>query len=492
MPCLFPTDLLTPHDSLLPGCAPIAPTHILRISFDDPGTPEASRTYVSVEDRLRSWSVDGGRDSELDDYDATTATYVLDNRDRELDPTNAASSFFPDVVPNRLIWHRIEIDSGIYDVFKGYIEGWGPEWPEHGVGDHRANIRATDGRKALRLNTFEAADPDVLDYPDVISVDEPSFYARMGEAEGTKLVHHVRKKRKRRDHESKKHFHKHGFRRWTTRETRSEAEGVSGPAGTYKNTPTLGVSGAIKGDSDTAVLFTRANQEYAQIKLDDVADVLGGEDFSVAAWVLPTSLVTSYIWAGPVDTVVLGGDHTFALYYDGTTVRFAVDDGLGASPATYSTPLSTSAWSYLVGTCDSGNTTLYVNGVSVATSTTAGSVSPSGQTLYIGSSPVSPGTRSTNGKIDEPAYFPKALSAARIAAHYRAAALGFDAASTGERIEDVLALAGVLTPWEIQVGSRSMPPTRYAGEFKRVSCTLSPPMDDMACRSPAALNELRI
>lgn len=68
-----------------------------------------------------------------------------------------------------------------------------------------------------------------------------------------------------------------------------------------------------------------------------------------------------------------------------------------------------------------------------------------------------------NGVLDELAIYERELSQERLQAHVAAAALGFDAASTGERIGQALALLDVFPAWNIRAGARNMPPARYAG-----------------------------
>ncbi len=417
----------------------MALTHQLYISFDDVDTADADRTWVDFSSSLLSFSVDGGRDSELSDLDATNGEYVLDDRDRDLDPTNTASPHYPDVVPNRMLWHRVTDGVSLWDVIKGYVDGWGPTRTQGGGFDQRARVRVSDGVKLLTLNTFTAADPDVLDYEDVISADEPSFYYRLGEPEGTKVVHHVRKKRKRRERESRRHYHKHGFRRWTTRRTRAEAEGISGPAGTYKNTPTLGEPGAIAGDADTSVYFTRANNEQARIGTLD-SEELRKDQITVEAW------VKYDVVAGGPATIVSGpnaggGNPIFLLQVDSNTdQRFHFQVDLAGTQDVYSTTTAGTTWHHVVGTYDGTNLRIYVDSVLENTTVFAGTIANPSANGYLTIGGRMTAGSEWNGWIDEVAVYEKALSADRVLAHYEAGFLGFDSNTTGGRILDVLRL----------------------------------------------------
>lgn len=57
----------------------------------------------NVNGRLRSFEAKQGRNSDLDRDLAGTATFVVDARDRKLDPANTASPHYPHVTPNRPI-----------------------------------------------------------------------------------------------------------------------------------------------------------------------------------------------------------------------------------------------------------------------------------------------------------------------------------------------------------------------------------------------------
>lgn len=431
----------------------MATTHYLYVSFDDPGTADNARTWVDISSRIRSTDGNAGRDSELEAFDALQASLSLDNRDRALDPTNSASTYAPNIVPNRMLWYQVDVDGTLFDVFKGYVNGWNPDWDEVGVGDFRAKPRLTDRTKLLTLGNFTAASPDVLDYEDVISADEPSFYYRLGEPAGTKVVHHARKKRKRREHEGRRHYHRHGFKRWTTQRTRAEAEGISGPAGVYKNTPTLGAQGLIAGDSDTAVLFTAASSEYASVAVDS-SEAIDGNELTLECWFKPTTVtgLQGLIGSGTFSGT---GDSSFALMVASGILRLRVVHAGVATSYDGSVTLSAGSVYHLVATWAGGPVAnVYVNGVLDTSLASSGSLSApdSEVAFYIGRSKSSGTFAYANGVIDEVAIYETGLSADRIQAHYEAGLLGFDSATTGGRILQTLKLHA---PQEFQDGTFS-------------------------------------
>ena len=175
---LYPSNTLFPSDTLYPDQA-TATSGVLLVSFDDMNVPTHERTWTDLSDRLRSYSVQGGRDSELDEYDSTTCTLTLDNRDRELDPLNVDSAYYPNLLPNRRVRLHVHGDTDSHPVFTGYVDGWGPTWTGCVKGDATATVTCSDGMKILSMFRLPAASPDVQDYEEVVSFDDPTCYWRM-------------------------------------------------------------------------------------------------------------------------------------------------------------------------------------------------------------------------------------------------------------------------------------------------------------------------
>lgn len=79
------------------------PTIALECAFGyNPG--EASPTFIDLAAvpgprKGRSFSIERGRNMELDAVETGKASVDLDNRDRSLDPTNASGAYYPNVVP---------------------------------------------------------------------------------------------------------------------------------------------------------------------------------------------------------------------------------------------------------------------------------------------------------------------------------------------------------------------------------------------------------
>src|SRR5262245_59922130 len=84
--------------------AQATPAYELLISLDDVGL--STRWWHDASDKLRGFSINRGRENELDRVDSGTATITLDNRDRQFDPLNTAGPWYPNVTPMNRVWLR--------------------------------------------------------------------------------------------------------------------------------------------------------------------------------------------------------------------------------------------------------------------------------------------------------------------------------------------------------------------------------------------------
>jgi len=230
-------------------------------------------------------------------------------------------------------------------------------------------------------------------YKDTILADNPLFYYRLGEASGTDAYDEVA----------------------TTNN------------GTYYNTPTLGQTGGISGDSNTTVLFEQANAEYATtttlssvtsllpctmecfVKCSGASDGNGGIVF-----IRGTTLASGINIIGST----LG---KLGYHWRGTYNTYAYDPGI---------TLSDNTWYYVAVVVESTKATIYVidesGTLTTATnSVTHSAINPSTDPWYIARDTYS--ARYFQGYIDEVAVYDQALSQSTLVAH--AAAAGYTAAA---------------------------------------------------------------
>jgi len=102
------------------------------VAFDvDPGTVAVDGDFTDLTDRVHSQittTMGLGRDGSR----GGTASADLNNRDRALDPTNAAATY--NLVPMRHARIAVTVDATRYPLWQGYVETWSPVWPEWNQG----------------------------------------------------------------------------------------------------------------------------------------------------------------------------------------------------------------------------------------------------------------------------------------------------------------------------------------------------------------------
>ena len=193
--------------------------------------------------------------------------------------------------------------------------------------------------------------------------------------------------------------------------------------GTYFNAPTTGVTGAIAGDSNTAVQFNGVNQ-YATVARQI------STNFSIEFWFKSTQTFSgpdfgqphcSQWWqgAGMVDADTGGAANDFGVTLcDGKVIAGTGTPELSVvSSSTY----NSGAWHHVVftRTQSTGAMILYVDGASVGTTTGTTAALTSTATITLGR--MNPGGQPFAGTLDEFAVYTTVLSPATIAAHYNAA-----------------------------------------------------------------------
>lgn len=171
---LFPGSSTFPDTTVYPGQG-TQPYVRCRFSFDTFDDPTPSWSEVTNSD-FRSFSTSRGRDNEQSQFDAGSASVVLDNRDRAYDPNFNAS-----ILPMNRIWLYEEFSGEVHDLFKGYVESWIQGWPGGGWSDAVVTASAVDEFKILNLQTVPATSPPRASYEDLLSSDQPTGYWRLNE-----------------------------------------------------------------------------------------------------------------------------------------------------------------------------------------------------------------------------------------------------------------------------------------------------------------------
>ena len=446
----------------------------LEFTEDDLSVDNDSATWVDVTGDVRDGSLrwSSGIDAIGDEPRPGEMSFTMKGRDFE--PLNSASTYYPNV--KRWARFRLSLDrgAGFETEFIGYARKFQPQWPGGTSSYQEVDVVCGDGFDILAKDPLPSLDPHDADaYEAVIAADQPWGHWRLGEDEGTKLTSRLRSKQWQKRHKNATRRQKH----YRIRETREEVAGVAGPAGTYKNTPTLGEDGAILGDPDTCVYFAGDGpNEYARILAEDSESISKGNVVTAEAWFkledpspgTPSSCVVS----GPYGGILT----SFYIYVGGTSSPWDVTFAVQGSPDNLYVDadgtVTAGVWYHAALTWDGTTLIGYLNGVEVGRTvgSTTMSDGSSNADILIGARNGSPRDAYFKGWIDEVALYEKALAPDRILAHYTAGtARGFPAETAQERIER-LALTEATVPWTsitvVSGGSFNVEPAMQHGQSR--------------------------
>jgi hypothetical protein len=134
------------------------PTPIIEIAFDD-GPYVVSPTWTDVTAYCRGFETSRGVPDDWTLQADGSATVTLSNRDRRFDPFNTAGPYYGKLLPRRQIRIRASDLSGlsptIYDVFRGFVSGWPPEWTDAGY-DSTVTLSCFDALQLLGSSSMPA------------------------------------------------------------------------------------------------------------------------------------------------------------------------------------------------------------------------------------------------------------------------------------------------------------------------------------------------
>ncbi|HET6694917.1 MAG TPA: LamG domain-containing protein, partial [Gaiellaceae bacterium] len=184
--------------------------------------------------------------------------------------------------------------------------------------------------------------------------------------------------------------------------------------GTYQNGPTLGQTGALLADANTAVSFDGVNDI---VSVPHSASLNATSGVTIEAWVKRTKTgAWQNILAKPGNGAVAA--QNYALWINTTNQPVAFFGNGSSSVGAYAPAIDTN-WHHIVATYDNATAKVYIDGVLRVSTSSSIQLSANTQPLLIGRT--TDNIRIFGGTLDEVAVYPSALSAARIQAHYTAA-----------------------------------------------------------------------
>lgn len=203
-----------------------------------------------------------------------------------------------------------------------------------------------------------------------------------------------------------------------------EASGVSvadmarGMTGTVVGSPTMGVTGPLAVNPDTAITFNGTSQ---YITLPSAVRMANRSTFTLEAWVKPTNI--TFTQTGRI----LANDNPSAtnlgVLFAATknSIVFAIGNGSTFYSMTQAYSFVAGTWYLLAATFSGTSMNLFVNGSQVDVIATPSTlVAQTSNNMYISRNP---GDTSNGfpGTIGQAAIYPTALLASRLLAHYTAA-----------------------------------------------------------------------
>jgi hypothetical protein len=185
--------------------------------------------------------------------------------------------------------------------------------------------------------------------------------------------------------------------------------------GSYLNGTTLGVSGAIPGDTNTAASFSSADRQKMDVPW---TDTINAPQFTVELWARVTGNSGSY--RSPLTSRADSPQRGYIFYAEpGNTWQFWSGKGDSSGWDNIAGPaVRTNEWTYLAATYDGTTKRFFVNGTIVGSSTAAFGPNDTSPLRIGGGASEGDGNYFFQGNVDEAAVYNKALGADQIIVHY--------------------------------------------------------------------------
>ena len=201
--------------------------------------------------------------------------------------------------------------------------------------------------------------------------------------------------------------------------TTAADEVPDGTPGTYQGGPGLGSAGVVPVAQSTAATLDGVDDV---IRIPDSANLDPSSALALELWIRPAALPSSSATLMRKDLQYMlrltsGGGVAFRLWRGGASTEVT-------SPAA---TVKAGVWNHVVASYDGTAVTVYVNGTARSTLALGSPVDTSANPLTLGAGT---GSDHYSGRIDEPAVFGTALSAARVQAHYAKASPVIDTPPT--------------------------------------------------------------
>lgn len=363
----------------------------LTVEIDKTNQPtNPTRVWTDITGYVRTLTFTlSGRNDEFQRTTPGVLQLVVNNRDD-------AALRFETLGVTKAQWVRVSAtwQGTTYRLWQGVIEELVRQWPSMGQ-DATINLTAVDGLKLCRLydlagTTFPAQRVDQrvaailaligfpVGYPNAVAGFVPSLYWRLGESSGTNAA---------------------------------DASG-NGRSGTYGAGVTLGQTGALVGDANTAVSLTNTS---TSVVTSTYSPFVAGSKRTFMGWAKRTATTDADTLFSDAASVVF---LQLASGNENVVFQCPASNQNGLFQVTWSAAWpGTGQWVHWALVYDANATVaeLFIGGVSQGQQTVVGGTFTGATTFTVGGT-----SNPFNGQVDEVAVFESALTARQIATIYQA------------------------------------------------------------------------
>ena len=337
----------------------------------------------------RAVQTDRGRQNELDQIQAGTASIVLDNRDRRFDPLYTAGPNYGNVLPMKRFRIRGSQGGTTHDIFQGFVDSWDQSYVN--PNDATVEVRLTDFFAVLNAAIFSPSPYEVE-----VRADNPKIWFRLGDPAGTTTV----------------------------------VDTIRGARGSLLS-GTLGTDGLVTEDTDTALSTAPLAGQGVHVS-DAGARLPAGSAYTIEMLVMFRAVVAATRHTVFSLNTVTDNTPLVEIYISEADGKlYANNNGSVSTGVTVATGTV-----YHLALVNEVGGQFYVNGTGYATG--GGFVANMSGPYRIGGRIGELLGASPDGVIDDFAIYESALSGPRIAAHAEAALTPWIGDTTGERVDRVL------------------------------------------------------
>lgn len=391
------------------------PYPLVTVEFSPTTDPLAAPSWVDITNKVVGQVQWGrGRGSELDEFPAGSASFTLQDPNRDFDSSNTSGTYSPNIKPRK----KVRIRSGGTTLFTGYVRKWDTAYDLMSK-QVLTTVTCVDAIGLLGMGTLVGTP-----YFQTIRRDGPAAYYSMNDLSvGAAIVD-----------DSFTGTYPATVEGDLIVKSESNNDGLSSTF--YAGKDTAGITGYLKVGAVLGATppSTQSIELWVRTDVKPPLNASGGY----------ASLIYSYSGSALVNELDSSSPDAFGRVIVLSNGQLSVSQTLGLASTR---SIVDGVWNHVVITCDGTNVKFYINGVLDATIASAQKIfsatTGTGLSGYsIGASPPTLGNNNRcQADVKEVSFWTVALTQAQVTSHYEAG-LGWPSDFVGERIGRILDLAG--------------------------------------------------